>query len=78
MIAIFGAGAFLYNRVSLATHQKADVSRTQRLFKYAIVLQFLRLIRVILRFISAVILVVIAVIGWFCRKRVKKGRLLPP
>jgi hypothetical protein len=77
MIAIFIVGYCLYERIIQATHNSSDLSRTQRLFKYALVLQCIRLIRIMLRFASAITLLVIAVITWLCRKRVVKGRLQP-
>jgi hypothetical protein len=43
-----------------------------------LVLQALRLIRIVLRFGAAVILMISAISSWFLRKKVKKGRLNKP
>ena len=37
-------------------------------------LKLVRLIRFILRFVTGAYLMIMAAIGWLCRKRVKKGR----
>lgn len=43
--------------------------------KYIQILLAIRLLRFILRFTCAIILMLIACIGWLCRKRVQKGRV---
>jgi hypothetical protein len=52
-----------------------DLVRLQRILKYIMILLLVRLVRFILRFLSGFTLMLIAFSGWFCRKRVKKGRL---
>ena len=78
MIALFALGIYPYRKfLELPMHTiNPDIARIQRLFKYALVLMFLRLIRSMLRFTAAVLLMLEAVVTWLCRKRVKKGRLI--
>jgi len=74
MIALLLLGYFPFKRVA----ETAPGSREERLFRYTLVLLFIRLVRFILRFISGFTLMTIAVVSWFRRKRIVKGRLEPP
>ena len=73
MIGLLVLGYLPYRRVA----ESASGSREERLFKYILVLLFIRLVRFILRFISGFTLMMIAIVSWFRRKRVVKGRLEP-
>lgn len=73
MIGLLLLGCVPYRRVA----ESASGSREERLFKYTLVLLFIRLVRFILRFISGFTLMTIAIVSWFRRKRVVKGRLEP-
>jgi len=75
MITLLLIGCLPYKH--LVEHNGGVSTREERLFKYTLVLLFIRLVRFILRFIAAFILMAIAVVSWFRRKRVVKGRLDP-
>jgi hypothetical protein len=69
---IFSLSPFikLNNFITLNTHFNV----LQKCLKYILALLLIRLFRFILRFIAVFILMIVAIISWFCRKRVRKGR----
>ena len=79
MIGLLVLGYFPYSHLAEKNEGRdPNGSREQRLLKYTLGLLFIRLLRFILRFISGFTLMMLAVVSWFRRKRVIKGKRPEP